>query len=310
MIYTLTMNPAIDMNIIGDGLYPNMVNRTRNAVYTPNGKGLNVSVSLCHYGIKSCTLGFYGGFSGRYIVEMVPKMGIGIKPCWIDGTTRINVFYNDGKTEYKLVNEGPYVSEKNLKELQELMLGSDDMELLVISGSLPQGVSEASLETISLLCREKKIPLVLDVCTSNYRQLLALRPYLIKPNDEELRIMLGIIIESERDVILALQKLYELGALHILLTLGEKGSYFFDSEHMYYANARKIKFLSSACAGDVALGAFLSVFWKNSKLVKEAMITASAAGANAAEQEGPGDFAHAAEYEKDIQVREIEWQYE
>ena len=49
MIYTLTPNPAIDYNICCDGLQPNTVTRTRDAVYTPNGKGLNVSFTLDHY---------------------------------------------------------------------------------------------------------------------------------------------------------------------------------------------------------------------------------------------------------------------
>ena len=65
MIYTLTPNPAIDYNICCDGLQPNTVTRTRDAVYTPNGKGLNVSFTLDHYGVDTAILGFFAGFSGR-----------------------------------------------------------------------------------------------------------------------------------------------------------------------------------------------------------------------------------------------------
>ena len=57
MIYTLTANPAIDYNIACDGLSANTVTRTRNAVYTPNGKGLNVSFTLDHYGVDTTILG-------------------------------------------------------------------------------------------------------------------------------------------------------------------------------------------------------------------------------------------------------------
>jgi 1-phosphofructokinase/6-phosphofructokinase 2 len=64
MIYTLTTNPAIDMNISCDGLVADKVCRTRDAVYTPNGKGLNVSFTLKHYGVDSTILGFFGGFTG------------------------------------------------------------------------------------------------------------------------------------------------------------------------------------------------------------------------------------------------------
>ena len=46
MIYTLTTNPAVDMNVNADTLTTKKVNRTRDAVYTPNGKGLNVSFTL------------------------------------------------------------------------------------------------------------------------------------------------------------------------------------------------------------------------------------------------------------------------
>lgn len=69
MIYTLTTNPAIDMNITSDTISTEHVNRTRDAAYTPNGKGLNASFTLKHYGIDSKILGFFGGFSGDYIVR-------------------------------------------------------------------------------------------------------------------------------------------------------------------------------------------------------------------------------------------------
>ena len=66
MIYTLTTNPAVDMNVNADTLTTKKVNRTREAVYTPNGKGLNVSFTLGHHGVDSVILGFFGGFSGDF----------------------------------------------------------------------------------------------------------------------------------------------------------------------------------------------------------------------------------------------------
>ena len=75
MIYTLTANPAIDYNIACDGLTANTVTRTRNAVYTPNGKGLNVSFTLDHYGVDTTILGFFAGFSGEFIVKGAEALG-------------------------------------------------------------------------------------------------------------------------------------------------------------------------------------------------------------------------------------------
>lgn len=103
MIYTLTTNPAIDMNITSDTISTEHVNRTRDAVYTPNGKGLNVSFTLKHYGIDSKILGFFGGFSGDYIVREAAKV-CPVMPVQIDGITRVNVFLTTPEGEYKFPN--------------------------------------------------------------------------------------------------------------------------------------------------------------------------------------------------------------
>ena len=48
MIYTLTMNPAVDMNISSQGIRPKVVNRTRDSFYSHNGKGINLTRVLRH----------------------------------------------------------------------------------------------------------------------------------------------------------------------------------------------------------------------------------------------------------------------
>jgi 6-phosphofructokinase 2 len=142
MIYTLTANPAIDYNISCDGLAANTVTRTRNAVYTPNGKGLNVSFTLDHYGVDTTILGFFAGFSGEYIVKGAEALGVPVKPVWTDGITRVNVFLNAGPdTEYNMVNAGAAINEANEQEMFELIDSLDDMTCLVISGS-PQHLRE------------------------------------------------------------------------------------------------------------------------------------------------------------------------
>ena len=136
MIYTLTANPAIDYNIACDGLDANTVTRTRNAVYTPNGKGLNVSFTLDHYGVDTTILGFFAGFSGEFIVKGAEALGVPVKPVWTDGITRVNVFLNAGPdTEYNMVNAGAAINEANEQEMFELIDSLDDMTCLVISGS-------------------------------------------------------------------------------------------------------------------------------------------------------------------------------
>lgn len=129
MIYTLTPNPAIDYNICCDGLQPNTVTRTRDAVYTPNGKGLNVSFTLDHYGVDTAILGFFAGFSGRYIVEGARELGVGVKPVWTEGITRVNVFLNAGPdTEYNMVNAGAAITAADEQAMFDLISGLEDLD--------------------------------------------------------------------------------------------------------------------------------------------------------------------------------------
>ena len=237
MIYTLTTNPAIDMNISTNGIKRKLVNRTSNAVYSPNGKGLNVTFVLGHYGIESKILGFFGGFSGKYIVEESEKRGFDVLPTWVEDTTRINIFLNDGSDEFKFVNSGSYVNEKQKLDMLDKIQSLEDISYLSISGSLPPGIDDNYYEDIFKICKNKSIKTILDISSPKLKELLQYNPYLIKPNDEEIKDIFGIIVRDEEDIKDVLKLLHLKGAQNILLTLGEKGSYFYNGKSIYYASA-------------------------------------------------------------------------
>lgn len=303
MIYTLTTNPAIDMNLTGINIKPNVVNRTKNTIYSPNGKGINVTLTLQYFNVKSKILGFFGGFTGKYIINELSVKQVLSEPIWVDDITRINVFVNDGDFEYKFVNSGAFVGRDKQKELLSLLNNLEDCSCLVISGSLPEGIDDNYYNEILELLNNKKIPFVLDISSKRLRDLLKYRPLLIKPNDEETKKILGIEINTENDVIKAMKLFKDCGAQNILLTMGDKGAYFFDGKNIFYSNIQKVKLISSACAGDAALGAFLSKWLNNNKNVEEAMKLSAATGANVAESNALGTFSKVNEYKENIKVR-------
>lgn len=305
MIYTLTTNPAIDMNICTNGLEAKKVNRTFGAVYTPNGKGLNVSFVLGHYGISSKIMGFFGGFSGDYIVKESTERGFEVVPVWVEDTTRVNIFLNDGTTEYKLVNEGSFVGEEKQLELLKLIEDADDMDYLSISGSLPRGIDTNYYEKIFEVCQKKNVDVILDISSSKLADLLKYKPLLIKPNDEEVESIFGLVMKTEEDIVNALEFLHEKGAQNILLTLGDKGAYFYNGRNVYFSTTQPVKLLSSACAGDSALAAFLSIWLEDPKNVEEAMKLSAATGANVAESNAIGTLEKVDEYKNNIQVRRV-----
>lgn len=309
MIYTLTTNPAIDMNMCTNSIERKIVNRTHDVVYSPNGKGLNVSFVLKHFGIDSKVLGFFGGFSGKYIVDETRKKGIEIFPVEVEDTTRINIFLNDGEGEFKFVNSGSFVEKSQQEEMLQMIESFEDLEYLSISGSLPPGIDTSYYEDILTICEKKNIKVILDISSPKLKCLLKYQPFLIKPNDEEIADIFGIIVRDEEDIKDVLKYLYEQGAQNIFLTLGEKGSYFYNGRNIYYASAHKVKLLSSACAGDSALAGFLSIWledMENEENIEKALKRASATGANVAESNAIGDLKKVEEYMNEIKIRRVD----
>lgn len=308
MIYTLTANPAIDYNISCDGLAPNCVIRTRDAVYSPNGKGLNVSFALHHFGVDTAILGFFAGFSGHYIVDGARAKGVEVHPVWTDGITRVNVFLNAVDREYNMVNAGAAITPEDEEAMLRLIGSLGDLECLSISGSLPPGTSDDFLARVVRLAGERGADVVIDISSPQLVDLLDERPLLIKPNDDELRDIFGLEVRAGDDAsaVSALDALHAAGARAVLLTLGGEGAYFSDGEGVWYARCTApVQVLSTVCAGDSTLAAFLSVWYRDRSRVEDALRLAMATGANVVECAGQGDFAHVEEYRSQVEVRRI-----
>ena len=127
---------------------------------------------------------------------------------------------------------------------------------------------------------------------------------LIKPNDDELREIFSLDVSSHQQVREAMHTLHQLGARNVLLTMGAEGLYFSDGESVWFCSAPKIDLVSSACAGDAALGAFLSK-WLNEEDVTHALALASATGADVAGSAGLGKLQRTEELLQQIQVVQL-----
>ena len=310
MIYTLTTNPAIDMNVTAERLVPNVVSRTANPVYTPNGKGLNVSFTLHHFGVDSTILGFFGGFSGRYIVDGAREKGCEVKPVWVDGITRINTFISlmDGSgDEYKLPTAGCPVPRAQQLEMLELLRTLPDLDVLVISGSLSPQIDPSFYDEIIDVLEGRGAEFVLDISHPCLAHLIERGPLLIKPNDEELGQIFGIGVADESEIPDALREICSRGAKNVLLTMGGNGAFFTDGEKVWRASAVKVDVLSATCAGDATLAAFLSRWFASRETVEASLRRAMATGANVAMCAGLGDFALVDELEGRVAIERIVW---
>ena len=307
MFYTLTANPAVDMTVQCPSLVANENIRSVNAEYTANGKGLDVSFALKKFGVDSVALGFFAGITGKYVVDETMNMGCLCRPVWIDGITRINSYFNDGENEYGILNPGPSITPQDEQELFNILDSTGDLDCLIVSGSVPPKASKNFLDQVVAHAQARGADVVLDLSSDKLKTLASTKPLLIKPNHHEMREIWGVQIDTDDDARRALALAHEAGVQNVLLTMGSRGSaYFSNGEDIWYAKRDfNIKLVSSVCAGDCTLAAFLLKWYNDRDNVEEALKLAMATGANVCESAGLGDFGHVDEYSKRVNVRKL-----
>ncbi|MBR7795001.1 1-phosphofructokinase [Agaribacter marinus] len=301
MIYTCTMNTAIDLYVAIDNLKPDRVNRTFDEDYQANGKGVNVSIMLQKMGIENTALGFIGGFTGKFIEEELTKQGINSDFINVDGITRINVFVNADE-EYKIVNQGPEVGQKDVDNLLQKIKTIPKGSILIVSGSLPRGVEESILVDIAKICAENDVNLVIDSSSSIVLETLPYRPYLLKPNEEELAHLVGKDMPlSEQEIIVYGKELLYKGAKNVIISRGGNGAIFLNDNHLVNVSSPVGEVVNTACSGDSLLAAFIAKTMENAPL-DVTLKYAVATGASTAFSKGLSDLSNIAELMKQVSI--------
>ena len=112
MIYTVTLNPALDRELAVAAVAFDEVLRATDSRVDCGGKGFNVSRMLASLGAESVALGFAGGRTGEALRDGLRALGITTDFVEIAGETRTNVsIVTHDHAHYIKVNEpGPTIT--------------------------------------------------------------------------------------------------------------------------------------------------------------------------------------------------------
>ena len=112
MIYTVTLNPALDRELAVAAVAFDEVLRATESRVDCGGKGFNVSRMLASLGAESVALGFAGGRTGEALRDGLRALGIATDFVEIAGETRTNVsIVTHDHAHYIKVNEpGPTIA--------------------------------------------------------------------------------------------------------------------------------------------------------------------------------------------------------
>ncbi|KAB1440678.1 1-phosphofructokinase [Candidatus Galacturonibacter soehngenii] len=259
MIYTVTFSPCLDYAVWVDELKLGEVNRVDKEHMLPGGKGINVSIVLHNLGYDSMALGFVSGFTGREIEAQVKEMGLSCNFIHLNqGNSRINIKLK-AEEETDINGIGPVIEEKHLQKLFEQLERLKENDILVLAGSIPNGVSSTIYCEIMERLKENKVKIVVDATNDLLVNVLEKKPFLIKPNNHELGEIFGIEISKKEDIVYYAKKLQEMGARNVLVSMAGDGAVFISEEgNCLESKAPKGKVVNSVGAGDSMVAGFLA----------------------------------------------------
>ena len=254
MIYTVTLNPALDKTVEIPSLTIDAVNRITTMRTDPGGKGINVSKVIAKLGGKSIATGILGGDTGRAILSALEDMKLTTSFHFVEGETRTNMKIIDPvqHTNTDINEPGVTVSEEILNELlHELLEKITAEDIVVISGSMPKGSPQDTYYTWTKACREKGAKVILDADGDLLKAGLKASPYLIKPNNHELSSLVGRTLSTPEELARTARELMERYDISkIVVSMGGDGALYVTDSEIIYAQGLKVPVGSTVGAGD------------------------------------------------------------
>lgn len=282
MIYTLTLNPALDYYMHPSELNIGGVNRSKGEEFVAGGKGLNVSSVLTRLGAENIALGFAAGFTGDILERLTKEQGIAAEFIRLDsGLTRINVkVRTDVVTEIN--GQGADIPDSALIALYDRLDRLCAGDMLILAGSIPNSLPRDIYEKIMSRLSEKKIRFAVDCTGELLLRTLKYRPFVIKPNHIELEETAGEKLCNKDDLIRAAERLQKLGARNVLVSMGEYGGMLYTEDgRAEFCPAPKGEVKNTVGAGDSMLAGFIAGAESGLSL-SEALILGVSAGSAAA----------------------------
>lgn len=264
MIYTITFNPALDYISQVENFEIGKINRTQTEKILPGGKGLNVSIVLKNLGIESTALGFVAGFTGEELKTDIEQRGIKTDFVKVEkGLTRINVKISS-KEETALNGNGPEVTEENIEQLLKKIDNIKSDDTVILAGNIPKCINNNIYEIICKKLEQNKVRFIVDATKELLMNVLKYKPFLIKPNKEELEETFKEKIETKEEIVEHAKRLQEIGAQNVLISLGGEGAILVTTENKeYFLNAPKGKVLNTVGAGDSMVAGFVAGYEKS-----------------------------------------------
>ncbi|WP_105614287.1 1-phosphofructokinase [Vallitalea okinawensis] len=259
MILTITMNPAIDKIYFVKNFQLGEVHRPVEMIASAGGKGLNVARVIHYLGEKVAASGFLGGGNGDFISQKIKDLSIDNRFVNIEQETRICINVTDSSNQLctEVLEAGPCISQEEkdlfLKKYEAMI---EDVELITISGSLPEGLPASFYYSMITVAHKRNKKVLLDTSGKAFLEGIKAKPFLVKPNMDEIKNVYNQPMNTEEDWCNAIHFLKEEGIEIPVISLGENGCIAGLKDGIYKVDIPPIQVINTVGSGDSFIGGF------------------------------------------------------
>lgn len=293
-IYTLTLNPAYDVHAYIETFTPYHENLAQMQSKIAGGKGVNISRALKNAGIDHTAVVVVGKENAGEFTRELQDAGLNCYLIEKEGRIRENLTFHCGNAPETRISFSGFTLDSSVLDALEAELEIDDDTYVTYTGRNPNGISTAESMVFLKKLQNKGAKIILDSKSFGLEDMLELKPWLIKPNQEEISELFRCQIDDFQDCVSKAKIFAEHGIENVMVSLGEQGAMLISGNEVIIAQPPAIDAVSTIGAGDSAIAGFLCATY-NGLSSRERLATAVSFGSAACMTEGtePPEYAQA-----------------
>lgn len=257
-IFTLTLNPAYDVHVYTKEFVPFHENIAAVQSREAGGKGVNISRALQNAQTENTAVVILGTDNSGEFCRDLENAGLSTLLLEVPGRIRENITVHcDNAPETRISFRGFSADDSLLEQINACIRPGPDT-VITMTGRIAEGMTMARVKGFLKDAAARGARIVIDSRSFTLSDLAEVRPWLIKPNQEEISAYCGMPVENMETARLKAKEISRLGIENVMVSMGEQGALLVRGEQVFSACAPQVQAVSTIGAGDSAIAGFIA----------------------------------------------------